>query len=390
MMSGQTRSTILVCLLMASSLLVVGLLFITLPLHSALVATYGVGASQASLVSITFGLPYAVGFLVWGPVSDRWGREQILVPGLVATALISLVVAEAGSFPILIVARAAQGFAASTVPPTVLAIVTERLSPRRRPLGVSAISLCFLAAAPLAQLVGSAFARDGLRPLMLVAAILFFGCACGVWSLTRWDVFRSKLSDQTTDRSISIHREKIVLAAWASAATVLFAYVVFNAGLQHLRGILPFDVDTIRVLSLPTLSFTLVSSVLIQRYGPLRMSQIGSAIIVAGLVIACIGGKIALLAGSTIMTIGVALACPSLIATVATQARPSERGLAVAVYAFALYAGASLAPLIADAVADGGLLLVCLTPAAVSTLGLISLIAVSDRKSVSSGKAAAA
>ena len=126
------------------SLLVAGLLYITLPMGTVIAAGYGVDASRVLLVSTAYGLPFAIGFLVWGAASDRWGRDRVVILGLGLTAAASIGVALAGSFQMLLVARAAQGFVASAVLPGVLAIVTGRLPPRLRPMGVSLINLCFL------------------------------------------------------------------------------------------------------------------------------------------------------------------------------------------------------------------------------------------------------
>ena len=376
MIPDNVRYAILLSLSMVISLVVAGLLYVTLPMGTAIVAGFGVEAGRAPLISTAYGLPFAVGFLVWGAASDRWGRDRIVVLGLVLTAAASVGVALAGNFQLLLFARAAQGFVASAVLPGILAIVTSRLPPSLRPMGVSLISLCFLLAAPLAQQLGAAF-EGGLRPIMGFVAPLLLLSACGVWLQAERDP--PLAASGRPRRSISLHREHVVLATWASAATMLFAYVMFNAALQILPATSAVDQASVRMVFLPTMLMALVGGVLVGRYGPLRIAQLGMACIVAGLTIAMIGTASAVISGAVVMTAGVAIAVPSLIATVATYAHPSERGLGLAIYSFVIYAGASAAPVVANAFAAAGFATMCLIPAGLSLLGLLGLLAVSRK-----------
>lgn len=374
MITENTRYTMLLALLMVISLVVAGLLYVTLPMADMIVAGYGGATGSAPLISTAYGLPFAVGFLVWGAASNRWGRDRIVLLGLGLTAAASVGVALAGSFPMLLVARAAQGFVASAVPPGVLAIVTSQLPPRLRPMGVSLISLCFLLAAPSAQLLGASF-ESGLRPIMLVVASVLLLSAAAVWRQAERQP--PMAASGKVRRSISLHREHVVLAALASATTIVFSYLMFNAGLQVLPATSPADPATVRMVLLPTMLMALVAGVLIERYGPLRIAQFGMACIVAGLTIAVIGTAAAVIAGAFVMTAGVAMSAPSLIAAIATYAPPSERGLALAIYSFVLYVGASAAPVVANAFAGGGFTAMCLIPAALSLLALCGLLSVS-------------
>lgn len=82
--------------------------------------------NQRQLI-VTF---YTVGFgltqLVWGPLSDRFGRRQVLVAGLLLYAIFALLAAIATSFPMLLAARLAQGGAAASTRVLVTSIVRDR------------------------------------------------------------------------------------------------------------------------------------------------------------------------------------------------------------------------------------------------------------------------
>ena len=84
-------------------------------------------------LSTAFSLTYAAGFLIWGPVSDHYGRRRIMALALgiltVSTACCTL----APSLPVLAALRAVQGLSASGFAPVALAHLSEAPAPPRRP-----------------------------------------------------------------------------------------------------------------------------------------------------------------------------------------------------------------------------------------------------------------
>jgi MFS transporter, DHA1 family, multidrug resistance protein len=59
---------------------------------------------------VSYLLAFAIGMLAWGPVSDRIGRRQALIWGLIATVAASFLCAASPTIQLLIIARALQGF----------------------------------------------------------------------------------------------------------------------------------------------------------------------------------------------------------------------------------------------------------------------------------------
>ncbi|MDA1117651.1 MAG: MFS transporter, partial [Proteobacteria bacterium] len=68
------------------------------------------------LTVTTYFLGLAAGQLVWGPLSDRYGRKPVLLAGLALALLASAACAAAGSAAALVLARLAQGFGMSAGP----------------------------------------------------------------------------------------------------------------------------------------------------------------------------------------------------------------------------------------------------------------------------------
>ena len=96
-----------------------------LPSLPALAAFYRTDAATAQLTVTLFLAGLAPSQLVWGPLSDRFGRRRVLVSGLGLYAAAGLACALAPSIRLLIVARVVQAFGAGSGPVVARAIVRD-------------------------------------------------------------------------------------------------------------------------------------------------------------------------------------------------------------------------------------------------------------------------
>lgn len=371
---------------MACGFLIVGQIYLVIPLIEEIAARFDVSAARAGLVGTAFGLAYAAGFLLFGPLSDRLGRRQVIVLGLIATGLSTLLVAVAQDFGLLLAARAVQGVAASTFPPAALSLVAEDLPPRQRAFGISLLSFAFLGAAPLAQVL-SAQVPGGLPVIMLGLAPLYLLGAAGIHLTARAasPAGPGAGGAGAAERTGSLFRDPAILAAWAAAGTVLFGFVTFHAGAQALGPARPLDLQLLRLVGLPTLLLTFAATPLTRRYGPSVTARLGLGLAALALGVAATGVPVLVTAASVLLSAGVALAVPGLIATVASRAGDADRGLALAVYSFLLFLGASVAPPVAQALMQTGAPAGWLLPAGLLALAAAGLSVVAPRARRSAG-----
>lgn len=359
---------VLLLLLMVGALLVVGQLYVTLPLVEALAVRWQVTLGQASWVGSVFGFAYAVGLLLLGRLSDRHGRRRVLLIGLLATAVSSVVVACSISFPMLLGARVLQGLLAATFAPAALAFVTEVFTPARRPLGISLLSFAFLAAAPVTQFMAAQFSDLGLPSMMVGVAIAYVLLAVGLaWTLPQ--TLGTPVSGHTAmppQEASHSWLQPELMGVWLAATTVLFAFVIFHTGAQNM-GLSITDMQTLRLVGLPPLLLSIAAAEWIRRVGPVATARIGFGIAAVGLLAGLSGNFWLLLVASVLLSAGIALAVPGLIGTLAVRAIPTIRARAMSLYTFALFMGASVAPLIAHVLALHGWLALLLVPSAALT-----------------------
>ncbi len=148
-----------------------------LPALPALTSSFGAPMAQAQLTLTALLLAFGVSQLVWGPLSDRFGRKPILLTGLGAYVLAGVGSTLAPSMMALIVWRAVQGAAMGAAVMCARAIVRDLYAPtqgaRVMSKALSGLGVIALLSAPLGGLLTEVF---NWRAAMLVLAL--FGALC--------------------------------------------------------------------------------------------------------------------------------------------------------------------------------------------------------------------
>ncbi|KZM50503.1 hypothetical protein OA90_08525 [Labrenzia sp. OB1] len=358
--------------LVLTALLVVGQLYVVIPLTGAIAETFASTPRLAAWSGSAFGFAYALGFLIFGPLSDRYGRRVVLLTGLIGTAVATALVGLADTMTTFLQARAVQGLVAASFPPVALSLVAEVLPPQRRPLGVSLISFAFLAAAPLAQFGGAAVTASPSM-LMLALAPLYLVMMAGLAiSLPGQAGASSGPAAEKTEPEDSsrLLNNMVIVSAWVAAITVLFGFVTFQIAI--VMGADSLDPQMVRLAGLPPLVLSLFAAPISARFGASVTARLGLIVEAVGLVL-CLVGPAMMVPAAVLISAGVALAVPGLIATIAGASSNRNRGLALSVYTFTLFVGASLAPPVASAVAPLGSALLFGLPAILLAVAFIAV-----------------
>jgi predicted MFS family arabinose efflux permease len=155
-------------------LLVPSQLYVSITLITPIGSTFEVSPQIALWVGSAFGFAYAVGFVVFGPQSDRYGRKKVLVSGLLALTLSTLGVAASLSFDVMIILRCVQGLSAATFVPAALAYVGETLPQAAQTTGLAYVTTGLIASGIFGQVYAEAISEVwGWRWVFWLAAPVF-------------------------------------------------------------------------------------------------------------------------------------------------------------------------------------------------------------------------
>jgi DHA1 family bicyclomycin/chloramphenicol resistance-like MFS transporter len=155
-----------------------------LPALPGMSAYFGASADRTSLTLTAFFIFYALGSLVWGPLSDHYGRKPVLIAGLGLYVIASALCAVMWSMDGLILCRIFQAIGGSASGTVATAIVKDAYSGKKRE-SVLAIVQSMVTIAPAVAPVLGAFLMKimswrgifwslaGIGAVALVGSLLF-------------------------------------------------------------------------------------------------------------------------------------------------------------------------------------------------------------------------
>lgn len=153
-----------------------------LPSLPDLTVAFGASVSQVQLTLSVFVAGFAVSQLIYGPLSDRFGRRRVLIGGVVTYFLASLVCLSATSIEGLIGGRFLQALGACSGPVIGRAIVRD-VYPREQAARVLSYMASAMALAPaVAPIVGGwAHSLWGWQANFVLLCLFGAGLLIGVW-----------------------------------------------------------------------------------------------------------------------------------------------------------------------------------------------------------------
>jgi MFS transporter, DHA1 family, multidrug resistance protein len=174
--------------LMASCMAMAALsIDLMLPAFPDMRADFGLApdSTATSWVITAFFLGLASGQLVYGPLSDRYGRKPLLYAGLTVMTVSASAAALAPSLTVLIVCRVVWGMGAAAPRSLAIAMVRDRYAGERMARTMSHIMATFVLVPVLAPSVGAAvLAVAPWRVQFWIPAIAAVGVGCWARRLT--------------------------------------------------------------------------------------------------------------------------------------------------------------------------------------------------------------
>lgn len=262
-----------------------------LPAFPQMMQDLGTSAATIQLTLTTFMLGMAIGQLVIGPLSDRFGRRKPLLAGAVACLVASALCAVAPNIDFLIGMRFVQGFAGAAGVVLARAIVSDsgRGVQAAKQFGIlMAVGGIAPVLSPLAG--GGVIGFAGWRGVFWALAILNLLMVIGSIFIVKESLPLDRRSKgglkelfSNTGRVLGNRRYLGFTFAFAFSMAAMFGYISASPFVyQNILGVDPTAFSLLFALNALGLTITSIVGVkLVGTLGPLRMTYIG----VSGLVV---------------------------------------------------------------------------------------------------------
>lgn len=326
------------------------------PSMPAMVSYFGTTAGHVELTLSAFLVAYAFAQLVWGPLSDRYGRRPVLLVGLVLYTVATLLCVLAPSIEWLIAGRALQAVGACSAPIAARALMRDIYDRERLAQVMAYVALAMGLAPSFAPVLGgflqlwfdwqaSFYAVAGFTSLMLV------------WALFMPETNKHR-GQQTSAGAMAgsfvrLLRSREVCLYILVGCLTFAGMQAFQARAPHVLiselGLAPEQFGLVSVA--PILSYlfgSLLASRLTQRRGLDRMIPLGMWVMMIGVVVLIgthliIGAQVwSIMLSVSVLCVGMALMFPASM-TGAISVFPAIAGAGAALFGFVQFGAAFLA-----------------------------------------------
>ncbi|WP_328406772.1 MFS transporter [Nocardia sp. NBC_00403] len=363
-----------------SALLATGQMYIPIPLFTAMKADWNVGSGVMTWIISAFAFGYAGGFVLFGPLSDRFGHRRVLVTGMIAAAVVTLLTGLAFSAPLAVGLRIVQGLVVGSIPPAIMAYVATRIAPAHRPVVTMSVATSFLAATVLAQIVSQAVvAAFPWRTMFVGSAVVFTALALALRAVMLDDAptGRDKPLLHSYAAIPAVLRIKPLLPMLAAGALSMAVMVGVYTGIE-LTGIVEGSGEllALRAGALPVMVALPLLAMPLARLSKPGQIVLGVLVAAAAMVLATFeGGHLGVLTVLLAVLVGgLGIIAPAVLQS-AGELGGEARAAASSVAMFSFYVGATVGPIVAAAAAPHGFSMLAWTLAIllVTALGLTML-----------------
>ena len=156
-----------------------------IPALPAIGASLSVSAeNDRQLVVVAYMFGFGSSQLLWGPLADRFGRKPVLFIGIALYAMFAMLCGLAGSFALLIAARALQGASAAVTRVLVVTMVRDLFDGEAMARVMSLVFMVFMLGPVLAPTIGQGILLFAPWPAIFLV-LAGYGLIMLVWSWRR-------------------------------------------------------------------------------------------------------------------------------------------------------------------------------------------------------------
>lgn len=188
-------------------------------------AYFNTTATMVNLTLVGFFLFMSLGFLFFGPLSDRYGRRPILMVGVFSFTVGSALCSIAWSIEALIAFRIIEALGAGAIGAVSMAIIKDSFAPERRTQMFSCVQVMMVIGPIAAPLIGGVLLRFGTWHLTFWA-LAAIGVVCCILALLFEETLEKE--NRTEGGIIDSFARLGVVARNKGFLVLLFVIAIFN------------------------------------------------------------------------------------------------------------------------------------------------------------------
>lgn len=365
----QPQFHLITCLLSISGLFILMSMYIPIPLTKTFMTHFTVTETEAIWIGSSFSLCYGICCLIYGPLSDHYGRNVFLVFGIAFLSIVTLLCGFVDHYPTFLILRILQAIGAAAFVPISLVYVAELYPPEKRLTAIGIITSGFLVASILSQIFAIIIHFYlGWKSIFFILGIIYF--LLTIASITYLPTLKNikhekSIFSQFSKINLLFHKKEL-LFSFSITFLLLFSLIGMYTILGEFLSRSPFHFSEqlilfVRAAGLIGIIITFFASPITKRFGVNRTFRFSLIISSFSLLLLGISSHLVfVIVFSVFFVAGIALLVPINIMLINTFAS-DQKGTAVLFNAFILFIGASLGPLLATFLMEKGNFLITFT-----------------------------
>jgi len=339
-------------------------MYITIPLTSVFSEEFQITLDQTSWIGSSFSLCYALGCLLYGPISDKYGRKVLMVTSISVLTVVTFMIGFVHSYHALVFLRAVQGLVAAAFAPISLVYAGEMFPPNKRVTAVGFISTGLLMAGIIGQIFSGLINQLlGWNAIFFILGVVYlFSAVLVIIALPKEDLPKSNEHIWSKFKQIKLlfHQPQLLLC-FAVTFMLLFTlvgmYTILGSYLSLPKfGLTSDQILYVRAVGIIGMIVAFFVGSISKRFGALTVMRAGLFLSVVGLFLLGFSTSlIAVVILSVIFVAGIAVVSPVIISLI-SQKGGNARGTAISFNAFVLFLGASAGPIVAVQLLKTGML----------------------------------
>jgi predicted MFS family arabinose efflux permease len=320
--------------------------FAVAPLLIPIAASFHVSLAAVSGAASLYYLSYGLMPLLYGVLSDRFGRVRVIRVALAGTALADLLSALSPNLTALLVARFITGGIACGVFPTTLVYLGDRFPFKVRQQAIANV-LVFVALGTTAGTLGAGLTAHvfSWRYFFLMPGAMALAVAIALRGTPESLLARS--SQNPLKQVATVLRRGwavVVLLLAVLNGAVMFGFVTYLAPALEANGQSPAIAGVVvATYGVSVLFCTRVFGYVARRTPAALILAGGAALLLVGYLVAASTQSVVTILAASVLAGGAYAFMQSTFQTWATDVVPEARGTATALFATAIFGGAALA-----------------------------------------------